>query len=83
MLSQARHSLSGLLRLLIDVSMLVMLQALKDEPPLGAKCKDKFLIQSTIISSDKNHLSLTDLVSCLWSGASSFAAHPMVLVGIP
>ncbi|KAH8825377.1 PapD-like protein [Flagelloscypha sp. PMI_526] len=39
----------------------VMLQALKEEPPLGAKCKDKFLIQSTTITPDKDLLGLTEL----------------------
>lgn len=39
-----------------------MLQALKEEPPLNTKCKDKFLIQSTIITPDKENLALHDLV---------------------
>lgn len=42
---------------------LVMLQAMKEEPPLAAKCKDKFLIQSTTITPEKETLSLTDIVS--------------------
>ena len=41
----------------------VMLQAMKDEPPLAAKCKDKFLIQSTTITPEKETLSLADIVS--------------------
>ena len=40
----------------------VMLQALKEEPPLNTKCKDKFLIQSTIITPDKDTMSLADIV---------------------
>ncbi|CAA7271333.1 unnamed protein product [Cyclocybe aegerita] len=43
----------------VDVS--VMLQALKEEPPLNTKCKDKFLIQSTIITPDKETLALHDI----------------------
>ncbi|KDR82894.1 hypothetical protein GALMADRAFT_238530 [Galerina marginata CBS 339.88] len=43
----------------IDVS--VMLQALKEEPPLNTKCKDKFLIQSTVITPDKETYSLSDI----------------------
>lgn len=39
-----------------------MLQALKEEPPLNTKCKDKFLIQSTIITPDKENLALHDIV---------------------
>ena len=30
-----------------------MLQAMKEEPPLNAKCKDKFLIQSTLLTPEK------------------------------
>ncbi|KAF9533171.1 PapD-like protein [Crepidotus variabilis] len=43
----------------VDVS--VMLQALKEEPPLNTKCKDKFLIQSTLITPDKETLPLADI----------------------
>ncbi|ESZ97578.1 hypothetical protein SBOR_2035 [Sclerotinia borealis F-4128] len=35
----------------IDVT--VLLQAMKDEPPLDAKCKDKFLVQSVEVTPDK------------------------------
>lgn len=45
----------------------VMLQAMKEEPPLAAKCKDKFLIQSTTITPEKETLSLTDIVSSKYS----------------
>lgn len=44
-----------------------MLQAMKEEPPLAAKCKDKFLIQSTTITPEKETLSLTDIVSSKYS----------------
>jgi vesicle-associated membrane protein-associated protein A len=40
-----------------------MLQAMKEEPPLNAKCKDKFLIQSMLIPPEKVATSLHDLVS--------------------
>lgn len=43
----------------VEVS--VQLQPMKEEPPLNAKCKDKFLVQSTLITPDKAHLSQTDL----------------------
>ncbi|KIL63246.1 hypothetical protein M378DRAFT_179357 [Amanita muscaria Koide BX008] len=39
----------------------VMLQAMREEPPQNAKCKDKFLIQSTLITPDKETLSLQDI----------------------
>jgi hypothetical protein len=41
----------------------VMLQPMKEEPPTAAKCKDKFLIQSTLITSEKETLPLHDIVS--------------------
>jgi hypothetical protein len=40
-----------------------MLQPLKEEPPLNAKCKDKFLIQSTLITPGKEAMSLAEIVS--------------------
>jgi hypothetical protein len=40
----------------------VMLQPMKEEPPIAAKCKDKFLIQSTLITSEKETLPLHDIV---------------------
>ncbi|KAF5360355.1 hypothetical protein D9756_004684 [Leucocoprinus leucothites] len=43
----------------VDVS--VMLQPLKEEPPLNSKCKDKFLVQSTLITPDKETMALHDL----------------------
>ena len=39
-----------------------MLQAMKEEPPLNAKCKDKFLIQSMLIPPEKAAIPLHDLV---------------------
>lgn len=39
-----------------------MLQAMKEEPPLNTKCKDKFLIQSTLITPEKETGSLNDIV---------------------
>jgi vesicle-associated membrane protein-associated protein A len=38
-----------------------MLQAMKEEPPLNIKCKDKFLIQSTLITPEKSGLDLVRL----------------------
>jgi hypothetical protein len=40
----------------------VMLQAMKEEPPLAAKCKDKFLIQSTFITPAKETMNLKEIV---------------------
>jgi len=44
-----------------SVDVAVMLQPMKEEPPIAAKCKDKFLIQSTLITSEKETLSLHDI----------------------
>ncbi|KAF8634128.1 hypothetical protein AX15_001060 [Amanita polypyramis BW_CC] len=44
-----------------SVEVSVMLQAMNEEPPPSAKCKDKFLIQSTLITPEKETLSLQDL----------------------
>lgn len=35
---------------------IVLLQAMKVEPPLDAKCRDKFLVQSVEITPDKEFL---------------------------
>lgn len=44
-----------------------MLLPMKDDPPLSTKCKDKFLVQSTIISAEKDHLPLAEIVRLLAS----------------
>lgn len=36
---------------------------MKEDPPPGAKCKDKFLVQSTFITPEKESLNLQDIVS--------------------
>jgi len=41
----------------------VLLQAMKEEPPLAAKCNDGFLIKSTTITPEKETLYLADIVS--------------------
>ncbi|KAI0304278.1 VAMP-associated protein [Multifurca ochricompacta] len=43
------------------VEVQVMLQAMKEEPPLNSKCKDKFLIQSMLIPPERASLPLHDL----------------------
>ncbi|KAJ3825072.1 PapD-like protein [Lentinula raphanica] len=48
-----------------SVEVSVMLQPLKEEPPMNAKCKDKFLIQSTLMTPEKEQKSLQDI----WSTA--------------
>ncbi|GAB7355041.1 hypothetical protein MBLNU459_g5641t1 [Dothideomycetes sp. NU459] len=46
-----------------DVEVQVLLQAMKEDPPLDAKCRDKFLVQSVAISADKEFPN----VSQIWS----------------
>jgi hypothetical protein len=41
----------------------VILQPMKQEPPLMAKCKDKFLICSAEIPVEKESMALTEYVS--------------------
>ena len=48
-----------------------MLQAMKEEPPLNAKCKDKFLIQSMLIPPEKTAIPLHDLVGLFLYGPAS------------
>lgn len=40
----------------------VLLQPMKEDPPLSVKCKDKFLVQSTAISPSKESIPLNELV---------------------
>lgn len=40
----------------------VILQAMKQEPPQGTKCKDKFLVQSVAITPDKDFANLASIV---------------------
>ena len=39
-----------------------MLQAMKEDLPINAKCKDKFLIQSIVINAEKEAMSLQQIV---------------------
>lgn len=40
----------------------VLLQAMKEEPPIGAKCKDKFLVQSVAVTGDMEYSNVTAIV---------------------
>ena len=57
-----------------------MLQAMKEEPPLALKCKDKFLIQSTTITPEKETLSLSDIVRTVFF---QFSFIPLLTLGLP
>jgi hypothetical protein len=44
-----------------DVEVSVLLQAMKAEPPIDAKCRDKFLVQSVAITSDKEFTNVAQI----------------------
>lgn len=41
----------------------VLLQAMKEDPPPDAKCRDKFLVQSVLVTADKE---FTNVASLVW-----------------
>lgn len=43
-------------------SITVLLQAMKEDPPLDAKCRDKFLVQSVAVSADKEFSNVASIV---------------------
>ncbi|KAI9787471.1 MAG: phosphatidylinositol-binding protein scs2 [Candelina submexicana] len=45
-----------------DVEVQVLLQAMKEDPPLDTRCRDKFLVQSVAVSADKE----SSNVSSIW-----------------
>ena len=51
------------LTLVLCAGELVVLVAMKEEPPLTATCMDKFLIISTIITPEKEALRPSEMVS--------------------
>jgi hypothetical protein len=46
-----------------EVEVQILLQAMKEDPPPDAKCRDKFLVQSVLITADKEFTN----VGSLWS----------------
>ena len=73
-----------------DVSILtfglVLLQAMRTEPPPEAKCKDKFLVQSTAITADKEFANIAAIVGLFLSGRSrtllTFSSGSMWMMSI-
>lgn len=41
----------------------VLLQAMKEDPPFDAKCRDKFLVQSVAITADRELSNVAAIVS--------------------
>ncbi|OJJ44742.1 hypothetical protein ASPZODRAFT_134852 [Penicilliopsis zonata CBS 506.65] len=52
---------SGRIEVGKHVEVQVLLQAMKDEPPLDAKCKDKFLVQSVAVKGDMEFSNVTSI----------------------
>ena len=44
---------------------IVLLQAMKEDPPLDARCRDKFLVQSVAIAPEQELPNITAIVSNL------------------
>jgi hypothetical protein len=58
--SHAPCAWSACISLTCDV---VLLQAMKEDPPPDAKCRDKFLVQSVLVTADKEFTNVQSLVS--------------------
>ncbi|GAA5980930.1 hypothetical protein JCM5350_004769 [Sporobolomyces pararoseus] len=43
------------------VEVQVLLQPMKEDPPAGTKCRDKFLVQSVVITPERENIPLTEL----------------------
>jgi hypothetical protein len=60
----------------------VLLQAMKEQPPADAKCKDKFLVQSVAITGDLSFSNITSIVCicilCTLNGKQSLITCPLV-----
>ncbi|KAF2004987.1 VAMP-associated protein [Amniculicola lignicola CBS 123094] len=46
-----------------EVDVQILLQAMKEDPPADAKCRDKFLVQSVLVTADKEFTN----VASIWS----------------
>lgn len=46
----------------------VLLQAMKQEPPLDQKCRDKFLVQSVAMTGDREFQSVSTIVGLRTAG---------------
>jgi len=57
-----------------DVEVQVLLQAMKEDPPADAKCRDKFLVQSIAISADNEYSNIQQVV-CVEVGSSTAGAR--------
>ena len=53
----------------------VLLQAMKEDPPPDAKCRDKFLVQSVLVTADKEFTNVGSLVRTSGVCPHSFVAQ--------
>lgn len=60
---------SGTIQPNSSVEVQVLLQAMKEDPPIDAKCRDKFLVQSVLITADDD----SDNVANIWSNVEKTA----------
>lgn len=65
------------------VEVQIVLQPLKEEPPMNAKCRDKFLIQSARIPADKETLPIAEFWSAQESDKSAISEHKVRCVYLP
>ena len=65
------------------VEVQVLLQPLKEEPPLNTKCRDKFLIQSAIIPADKETLPMTEFWAMQEGEKEAISEHKLRCVYLP
>ena len=54
-----------------SVEVQVLLQAMKEDPPLDARCRDKFLVQSVAVPADQ--LTESSNVAQIWAGIETTA----------
>ncbi|KAG6377091.1 PapD-like protein [Boletus reticuloceps] len=62
-----------------SVEVSVMLQPMKEEPPSSSKCKDKFLIQSTLITPEKEMKDLQDIWNVPGGAGEDWKVHQQKL----
>ena len=65
------------------VEVQVLLQPLKEEPPMSAKCRDKFLIQSAIITPEKETIPIADFWVQQETQKDAIAEHKIRCVYLP
>ena len=63
MRSKCKVSMDLLLCCRLADKCVVLLQAMREDPPLDARCRDKFLVQSIAITPERDLGSVTAIVS--------------------